>query len=540
MRKQQGLKDAKRMENSISQKKHVWKILVFLTLLAGICIRGLLSWQHFTHYDDIGLVASLCRLGESFIKRLNYRDIGWTYAPFQVGIISLLIDEKWGYIGNIILGRLPSLVFSIMNIVLITYLLVKVCHNRFAVFFSVVLITFSWENIIYASQAEPYSIGVTAMLLCMLSYFWIVEKGKINVIAAAIICAWECYASYQMFVYVFSLYISLYVYFAYRKKTRELIKAIISSVLSLIMCIPLLMKLQEYGLLGRSINWNTGTEGQFLFQLEDVENKFTYIINFFVHNTATLIRSFFVYKEQNLISDILSFAVFLAVLAGILWIHYKKHLAAPFVDICLILTCIMILMGKLTYSPSRHMLVIEPLILFLCAMGIEFFGGFRKRKAVIAAKLIYVGVLLWIFVTFVLNFQAEFRLRKNRISEKMVYEMIEEYDPVLITFYRNTFDLDLMRIKNYDKMLPGGLGPQCIKRSSAESVKRGDCVIFYSIAAAIQEEDIENIRSLIGDGKLELIEKSEYISDTDVEYAKGEFYNIPNSSYMYVYKIDEP
>lgn len=212
MEKDQKHENIKEIRNTISEKEQLWKILLVLIFAAGTILRILMSWKHFTHYDDVGLIASLCRIGEKFTERLNYRDIGWTYAPFQIGIISLLIDEKWGYTGNIILGRLPSLVFSIINTGLLSYLLLKRCKNKFAAFFAIVLMTFSWENIIYAAQAEPYSIGVTAMLICIILYFRIIEEKKLNVIMAAVICVWSCYAGYQMLMYVFVLYLSVFIF----------------------------------------------------------------------------------------------------------------------------------------------------------------------------------------------------------------------------------------------------------------------------------------------------------------------------------------
>lgn len=538
MEKEQKHENIKENRNSISGEEQLWKMLLVLIFAVGTILRILMSWKHFTHYDDVGLITSLCRLGQKFTERLNYRDIGWTYAPFQVGMISLLIDKKWGYTGNIILGRLPSLIFSVINIGLIAYLLLKRCKNKFAALFAIVLLTFSWENIIYASQAEPYAIGVTAMLICMILYFRIIDKKKINVIMVAAISAWECYASYQMFMYVFVLYLSLFILFTARKDIKELIKSIISSILAFIICIPLLMNFRAYSLLGRSVNWNIGNQGQFFFQIENAENKLTYFINFFVRNTVTLIRSFFVYKEKSFIVNAFAFLILAAILAGIIYINYKEHSIALFIDICLFFTCIMILTGKLTCSPSRHMLVFEPILLFLSAMGIEFFIQLKRRKADILAKLIYGGTLVGIIAIFMLNFQTEFKLRKNNISEKMVCEMIEEYNPIFITFYRGTFDLDLMQIENYDKMLAGGIGTQCIKKSGNESLQEGDCVIFFSRAAAIQAEDLEEIRDLIGSKELKLMEKNEFAGDTEVEYAKGEFSNYKNDSYMYIYKAD--
>lgn len=285
--------DVKKMYKKWSEKYNVCeRILLVFVFIAGVFLRVLLTYKHFTHYDDIGLITSLLQFGDRFIERLKYRELGWTYAPFQVAMISLLINKKWGYTGNIILGRLPSLFFSIVNLLLFLYLLDKKCKNKFALFFSIYLILFSWENIIYAAQAEPYSICVTAMLLCLILYLRIIEDKDINIVLTGFICAWSCYASYQMFVYIFAFYVSIFFFFLFKKNISKVRGTIFSGCLTFILCVPLIINFFRYHLLSRSVNWNQGDNGQFLFCVDNAENKLLYFLSFFIRNTVIFLEVF--------------------------------------------------------------------------------------------------------------------------------------------------------------------------------------------------------------------------------------------------------
>ncbi len=73
--------------------KNKWKMILVCSMMIGIVLRIVVSFRHFTHYDDVGLLATLLQLGDQFRDRLGYRAIGWTYAPLQVGIISALWRE---------------------------------------------------------------------------------------------------------------------------------------------------------------------------------------------------------------------------------------------------------------------------------------------------------------------------------------------------------------------------------------------------------------------------------------------------------------
>lgn len=529
--------DVKKMYKKWSEKYNVCeRILLVFVFIAGVFLRVLLTYKHFTHYDDIGLITSLLQFGDRFIERLKYRELGWTYAPFQVAMISLLINKKWGYTGNIILGRLPSLFFSIVNLLLFLYLLDKKCKNKFALFFSIYLILFSWENIIYAAQAEPYSICVTAMLLCLILYLRIIEDKDINIVLTGFICAWSCYASYQMFVYIFAFYVSIFFFFLFKKNISKVRGTIFSGCLTFILCVPLIINFFRYHLLSRSVNWNQGDNGQFLFCVDNAENKLLYFLSFFIRNTVIFFRSFFVYYEQGLLVNVLSIFIFLATVIGLIYLHHKEKWIAIFIDGCYLTTFVMILSGRLTYSPSRHLLVIEPIIIFLFAVGISYI--FNKDKTFII-KLLYIGTFLSAIFIFVLNFHNEFELRKNRISEYKVYKMVHEYEPALIMFYGNTFDLDLMEIENYDAILSGGYQPQCIKKCESE-IKSGEFICFFSRARKLNAEDFAYLEDAIGIGnkELELVTIDEYFGDIEVEYARGEFDNDGNNEFFYLYKIN--
>ena len=176
-------------------KKYKYYITIVIILLTGIIIRGMINPVHFTHVDDVGFIASLASNNSGLLNKLKWWHTGWTYGPLQIILLSFLVNKKYGYYQNLIIGRLPSLVFSILNLFLALYLSRKVKGGRCGLteLSVVILLSFSWENIIYASQAEPYAIVVTSMFILLITFQDIVYCRKINVIKHSLIMALLCY-----------------------------------------------------------------------------------------------------------------------------------------------------------------------------------------------------------------------------------------------------------------------------------------------------------------------------------------------------------
>ncbi len=519
--------------------KNKWKMILICSMMIGIVLRIVVSFRHFTHYDDVGLLATLLQLGDQFRDRLGYRAIGWTYAPLQVGIISALIQRQFHYETNLILGRLPSLLFSICNLFLAVRLGTRISKDKKAGYVQMsvlILLALSWENLIYGAQAEPYAIGVTAMFLLTIACMKIIEKRDFHLVSISVLGAVVCYASYQMYAYCFCFFISLYAFGILWRNKVFFIKSILASVMSLILCLPALKQFFLYGLLEKGVNpWNMGIFRQYVYSLEGVSNPVLYTILFFIKNTIRWFRSFFVYKEGNVVVHVIVILLIATVLYGYYVLHKENRYLAVYVDLCLVLTFGMMITGKLTFSPSRHTMILIPLVLLLTGTAISHWMVPGVREGKICCSVWGVCLCMVVFI-FSIGFKNEYTGRVNRISELLIHNQIETYDPGLICFYGNTLDLDLIQADGYTKILNGGVLPQCIQKKG-QSIKEGDVVIFFSRTREIREDDLNLIAESLNGYHLKLTDQRCIGSNVEVEYAANVFQNDRNGYFYYLYEV---
>lgn len=523
-------------------KQKYREIILGSVIICGMLLQMICMITHFTHFDDVGLLTSILSLGDDFVSRMDYRIFGWTYAPLQCVIISLLIDGEYSYALNLFLGRLPSLVFSCLNIVLLLKILQKsLCkkENEFLIkLLGIILLAFSWESLIYASQAEPYSVAVTGVLLLIYNQYVIHESQKIQIWKLAIAGALVCYANYQLFIFVFCFYVSLFIPFILRKNWNDFLKALIASIGSFILCLPLLKSFFMGGFFERGLNWNRGIDSQYVFDSALTNGNALYPISFFLRNTTGWYRNFFVFNTNTWWADTL--AVFLVILSviGIIYVHQKRLFFSVFLDLCLVLNGVMILLGRLTFSPSRHTLVLMPFaILLICygSIGLQDMIGKNRESGI---KIFLLLIILAKVGTFLVYFPEEYSIRKNQISQQMVDDLIDEYNPQIVCFYGDTFDLDLMHFADYSKQTEGGLVDQYICKNNQE-VQPGDRILYFSRCQKITEHDLHLINDNLGQHSLHFEYADERDSDIEVEYARNVFSNYRNGYYLYLYTVME-
>lgn len=269
----------------------VEKVIITGIIVVAVFCRLLCVFNHFTHYDDVGFVASLLMGEDTIWARLHYRTLmKWTYAPLQCWMIGLLVRPTYSYSMNLFMGRLPSFLFSIINIFLTLYFVRKRYSDKedhiLERIISVFMVSFSWELIIYAAQCEPYSIGITGILVLIIEYYNIAKSKEISFMRLALIGGIVGYMQYQLYLLVFVFYISIFALFLRDK--RRLLTCFLCSICSFIISIPGIINFLNYGLFDRGINWNKGIHGQYHFnikQCNDLKQSLIYIVKFLVNNT---------------------------------------------------------------------------------------------------------------------------------------------------------------------------------------------------------------------------------------------------------------
>ena len=502
-------------------------------LVLFIGIRFFCTIYHFTHYDDIGLIVSILQSGDALWDKLHYNSvINWTYAPLQCWIVALLVNSSYSYAVNLFLGRLPSLIFSVINIFMVWILTRKNSDNRSNLLEQIVavfMIGASWETIIYGAQCQPYAIGLTGLMLLMMELHHIICTKQIKFVRVVLLGGIVGYMQYQLFIFVFCFYFTVFIIFI--KDKKKLLYSILSSICSLLISVPVIKDFLQTGMLDRGTNWNVGIYEQYGFDWDSYTavDKVIYFFRFYLENTLEWFRNMFVYKDALWFANVLAVCIIALTIAGIVQTIRKKDLMNIFLMSSLVINFGLVFLGKLTYSPSRHTMIFIPIAIYYVVNGIGLLRTLNKRKIYLGGvALSYICIAL----VFGINFYQEWQLRENKISEKVVEKWVEEENPVFIGGYQDTFDLDLMHILGYEKDI-GGLW-----RKDKE-ISVGDTIILYSRAREIEDKDISFLDNYLGGKRLSLVTSIERPSDTEVEYAHNSFWNYGNGFFKYTYQVVE-
>lgn len=475
------------------------KILMILVVILGSLVRLLMAYFHFVHYDDIGIAVSYFWHNNDGLNFL-WND-GWTYAPLQILFTIAFLSPQNSYALNVFLGRLPSALCGIFSIIGIYFLIRKFNEHRnmgresrYLAVFASTLIAFSWQNIIYSAQAEPYSIGVFFITVILLFSVNDHEMTKhYQFVGLSFIMAVLCYGQYQMFVFVFAFYVAAFFECLYKRKYKLLLKYLLASVGSLFLTLPLLFKITNLGLLSRGTNWNVGPDNCYLFTYSNsgFGGLLKYSINFFLSNIYSLYANFFVTNKENLLTSILTIFFIALSLIGFISLQRKENYRLKvFIDVSLFINFVMIILGKLTLSPSRHTMVLIPfMVLFICE-GVRwiFERGVNKR---IQDRLVVVFIAI-IMLIFLLDFPNEFNKRKMVLNEETIQQLVEEYEPDIICGHGYFFAINLMEFPGYENK--GRDVPLAEYSYFVENQEDENLRIMFVGSGPISEDSIEKIR----------------------------------------------
>lgn len=534
-------------------EKYFFQVIIFI----GIGLRIFLWRYHFTHYDDIGIATSYLWNETKSYSIMNGGPIGflwewgWTYAPLQPLFTVSLLSNSYSYTLNLLLGRLPSLIIGIANIFLIyivyTLLIEKKKDLKIFSIYAMMITSFSWENIIYSVQMEPYEIVVFGSLV-LIGIKLLEQKINISSLIKVGVIGVLCYSHYQIFILVFAFYLEEYIY-AYKIKNWKMLKlSIRDSILNLIISLPLIIKVVTSGLLNRGTNWNVGLSGEFLFKIDNnnIIHIIEYIISFFVNNIYLVFKNFFFSNSSNNLSNISTILLIILFVIGIVQLHYVSKRLAIFFDISYSVIFILIFMGKQTLSPSRHLLFIFPFLnIAICVglqkiMEVKYFMKYKKR--------VINTYIIMVFLIFIFQIKPELVKRYNYIQEEDIKAVVQKYDVDYICSYGYWFNLQLFKIPGYTDKSIDPLGEYSYKEKCVDDNIHKTRVMLISGGTELKEENLDKIKNHILQESIlisnsneldswKLIYKDEFIVSRNIEYS-DDFGTGDGGRRIYVFEIE--
>lgn len=153
-------------------------------------------------------------------------------------------------------------------------------------------------------------------------------------------------------------------------------------------------------------------------------------------------------------------------------------------DVNLILILGMIVLGKLTLSPSRHMMIVIPFLISYISMGLFCVLNFCKEKY---TWIVPISILV-VMICFFKGYFDEFNKRKMVLNEETIETIVKEYNVDYICSYGYWFNLNLMKFTDYRNISEGQLPEiSCFIKERQENTTR---IIFIG-GGPIDENSID-------------------------------------------------
>ncbi|MBI3312611.1 MAG: hypothetical protein HYZ83_00060 [Candidatus Omnitrophica bacterium] len=363
-------------------------LLLAAILLTGIYTRFTeLAW-HFSNVDDRGVA-------EIILLNRQTGEFGplpipkfYTYAPLQFLITPFFISDSQSYRQMLFWGRLPSCVAGILGIILLA-VFYRIRDGRLSgkAVIAIALLACSWENIVHAKQMHNYALSVSATIALFILYAYLAARPVLtlrSLLAASVGLAVIANTQYQILAFIPWFYLALFIPRIRSEKSLAQLagKFAASGILYGALFFP-----TWFFFLRRLIKENAGVpvgayglSGEFLFRLPEhatiLENA-RYAAIFFLKNFFIVFQSNTAFVPEKSIwlwpVSIFLFALFLAGVAAFITSRQSKlkTLGIFFGGVALGWT-VLIVLGKLTFGPTRHTLILLPFFVVVIAEGWEW------------------------------------------------------------------------------------------------------------------------------------------------------------------------
>lgn len=433
----------------LERKRFRWLALGVI-ILFGVAVRFYeLAW-HFAPYDDLGVAKTI----------MDYRhggDFGWfavpshwNYSPFQFLITPLLINLDQPYREFLFWGRLPSALFSSMGLVLFVLFYKRMYgYKNWKVFPALALVAFCWENIIFAKQMHNYALGVTAAIILL----WILagylrdqnfSLGKL--LLSGILLAVLCIMQYSVLFFIPAFYLTVFLYGLRCASSKGIVfrNVAVSGIVFVLAFAPVAYYFLFHHLQSNNAglsDWNKGEGLEFFFHVSDGMSfweKLRYSFHFFTTNFYLILKmNTAVFSEDHVAYPIVS-----NIFVGLFWLgvvsywdtrSIRKRFLGIFFLTLMATWAGLVVLQKLTLSPTRHSLILLPFIAVTVAEGMAYpvdkwrlwqqrWRGGRRLSCIVLASCALIITIL-----FCRHYPQFLNERRDPFNEVELTTLLKEY-----------------------------------------------------------------------------------------------------------------
>lgn len=554
---------------TINNKKYL-KIILFVVVVIYISVRYDALNFHFSHIDDLAVpyiiskdykdgVLSKMNLSKNkekiFSKTYPFLEPlvkafaiakYTTYAPFQFIFTSFLVDKKDNYKKTIFWSRFPSFIFSVLSAFLLIYIF-KILYHKWYLqlsIFGVLILGLSWTHIIHTAQSYSYAIGITSyfiFIIILIKSTSIIKFKTIEVLLYSLLIAILFFTNYQSIFLVSGLVFTIF--YLNRNKLKIIFPklCIFFSIIFFGFSLVYYIFLSEYTHRG-VVDWNKGPNNEFFLSFNGLTiiESILHFIKFFFVNFYIVFKFLISFvSENNIINVFFSLLYIILFIIGIFSLIKSKDIKKKSLSYFLITTIfvwiVLVVLKKITFSPTRHSLVLLSFISIFVPFG--FIYVYKKCK-----KKSPIYILTFIIITITLFFIDYNNIKKSRTDKFYPHEIeniIKKYNISSVCSYDATCNLLFMDfIKNRFKKNIHSYGSIIFYEN--DTLISNQKVLFITHRnTPLSEKIITTYLSRFNkdnDFKYDIILKREDISNTQIEFSSLTK-NGPNSLLIYIVKF---
>jgi len=474
------------MKILIKKIKSNWLPLLMLAIVSaiGVSSRYYLLESHFTHVDDIGVAKTILDRREYFSniegKYIDWRqeilegdkgqkakDIAkflddnsllkdtayffmwwrsilhavpasWTYAPGQFYLTNLLVNSSQNYSELKKFGRMPSFIFGILAIILLPFLFKKIYSGSTSLINSIIavlLLSFSWENIIHSVQMESYAIGNLSILIIFFLLISIVNYSNLENkpwFKIGILAAIPGLLQYQALFFIPALFVTLNILLIKKTSFINLTKYSFTAasgflIIFIIFIIPYLK-----GDLGKGIHWNSGPDQIFVLNPDWNNGIFAGLKDFFeflLFNSVETIEAMLSPTSYQISNGYIGWLLFTLSIVGffstLLSSNKNKNTIALFSILSCITIVVLLLLQVIPLSPTRHSIIFGIFYIVFIVEGIYIIDAFINKAL---RKKVYIFLISFLILwsgLFLYSLNYELKNKIDPFNESKIFQSLQ-------------------------------------------------------------------------------------------------------------------
>ena len=367
-----------------------------------------------------------------------------TFAPLQFYLTALTADFDTSYTVSKITFRLPSAIFSFLTVFMLYQFSRKLNQTEGLYTFIVgsTVLTASWMFLIYSSQGENFAAGVFSLITMIYLYkhYKDSEISTKDSFKVGLFLSLLCLLQYQAIFFLPSFFLAMF--YESNFSIRVFIKRWAGSIFTVSATLLFIyyVFLKDRLKVNPGVHWNAGPDGQYIFNSDCGGGLFSCITQVFTDNYFEVFQSIASFSNlAGSTSIIYTVVLLLLTLCGFFYLYKQvQHRGLLlFFIVGFLVWVFLVLMGKLTFSPTRHSLILLINIAILSSLGLYFISSrFSKFSiAVYMAPVFSIAVL----TLYILEFDGQKHKRMDPLEEVNIQNIINIYNPdSLVAYSHNT------------------------------------------------------------------------------------------------------